>query len=70
MEGWYSRGGKFDRIIANYQNFRERMTILDTPANREYMKQVYNFAERMKMGDHDDNVDALNSAYNMQTMVV
>ena len=70
VEGWYSRGGKFDRIIANYQNFRERMTILDTPANREYMKQTYSFAERMKIGEHDDNIDALNSSYNMQTMVV
>ena len=70
VEGWYSRGNKFDRIIANYQNFRERMTILDTPANREYMKQTYSFAERMKIGEHDDNIDALNSSYNMQTMVV
>lgn len=70
VEGWYSRGGKFDRIIANYQNFRERMTILDTPANREYMKQTYSFAERMRIGEHDDNIDALNSSYNMQTMVV
>lgn len=70
VEGWYSRGGKFDRIIANYQNFRERMTILDTPANREYMKQAYSFAERMRIGEHDDNIDALNSSYNMQTMVV
>ena len=70
VEGWYSRGGKFDRIIANYQNFRERMTILDTPANREFMKQTYSFAERMKIGEHDDNIDALNSSYNMQTMVV
>ena len=69
VEGWYSRGGKFDRIIANYQNFRERMTILDTPANREFMKQTYSFAERMKIGEHDDNIDALNSSYNMQTMV-
>ena len=70
VEGWYSRGNKFDRIIANYQNFRERLRILDTPANREYMKQTYSFAERMKIGDHDDNIDALNSSYNMQTIVV
>ena len=70
VEGWYSKGNKFDRIIANYQNFRERMIILDTPANREYMKQTYSFAERMKIGEHDDNIDALNSSYNMQTMVV
>ena len=70
VEGWYSKGNKFDRIIANYQNFRERVTILDTPANREYMKQTYSFAERMKIGEHDDNIDALNSSYNMQMMVV
>lgn len=70
VEGWYSRGNKFDRIIANYQNFRERLRIWDTPANREYMKQTYSFAERMRIGEHDDNIDALNSSYNMQTMVV
>jgi len=69
VEGWYSRGNKFDRIIANYQNFRERVTILDTPANREYMKQAYSFAERMKIGEHDDNIDAFNSSYVMQTIV-
>ena len=70
VAGWYSHDNKFNRIIANYQNFRERVTILDTEQNREYMKQTYSFAERMKIGEHDDNIDALNSSYNMQTMVV
>jgi len=65
--GWYSRGNKFDRIIANYQNFRERLVLLNTEANRGYMKQVYDFAEKC---EHDDNADALNSSYNLQTMLV
>ena len=68
VRGWCSHEGKFERIIANYQNFRERLVILDTPENREFMKQVYKFAERMKIGEHDDNVDALNTAFNMQMM--
>lgn len=66
VRGWYSRGNKFERIVANYQNFRERVVIVDTPANREYMKQTYDFAEKMPADKHDDNVDALNSSYNMQ----
>ena len=43
--------------------------MLDTEQNREYMKQTYSFAERMKIGEHDDNIDAFNSSYVMQTIV-
>lgn len=68
VRGWCSRESKFERIIANFQNLRERFVILDTPENREYMKQVYKFAEKMPTDEHDDNIDALNTAYNMQTM--
>ena len=66
VAGWYSHGGKADRILANYQNLRENVSILDTEQNRDYMRQTYKFAERMKAGEHDDNIDALNSSYTMQ----
>lgn len=69
VRGWYSRGNKFERIVANYQNFRERVVIVDNAATRDYMKQTYDFAEKMPADKHDDNIDALNSSYNMQIAV-
>lgn len=63
VEGWYSKGNKFQRIVDNYQNLTTNVYILDTPENRAFMEQVYEFAEKC---DHDDNADALNSSYNMQ----
>ena len=63
VEGWYSRGNKYQRIVDNYQNITTRMVVLDTGANRAYLEQVYSFAQKC---EHDDNIDALNSAFNMQ----
>ena len=67
VAGWYSHQGKFERIIANYQNLREKMRIMDTEQNRAFMQQVWDFAEKMSDGLHDDNIDALNSSYTMQS---
>lgn len=61
VAGWYSRGNKFERIVANYQNITTKMFILDTPNNREYMQQVYEFDKHC---EHDDNIDALSSTFN------
>ena len=63
VEGWYSRGNKYQRIVDNYQNITTRLVVWDTPKNRAFLEQVYTFAEKC---EHDDNVDALNSSYNMQ----
>ena len=63
VEGWYSRGNKYQRIVDNYQNLTTQLVILDTPENRAYLEQVYTFAEKC---DHDDNIDAINSSYNLQ----
>lgn len=63
VESWYSRGNKYQRIVDNYQNLTTRLVVLDTKRNRAFLEQVYTFAEKC---DHDDNVDALNSSYNMQ----
>lgn len=63
VEGWYSRGNKYQRIVDNYQNLTTRLFVWDTERNRAFLNQVYTFAEKC---EHDDNVDALNSSYNMQ----
>ena len=63
VEGWYSRGNKYQRIVDNYQNLTTQLVVLDTPENRAFLEQVYAFAEKC---EHDDNVDALNSSFNLQ----
>lgn len=60
VEGWYSRGNKFERIVANYGNIRERVVFSDTPAVRSYCEQIYEFSEKCA---HDDNIDAVVSAF-------
>ena len=63
VEGWYSRGNKYQRIVDNYQNLTTKTIVHDTEANRAFLEQVYTFAEKC---EHDDNVDALNSSFNLQ----
>lgn len=63
VEGWYSRGNKYQRIVDNYQNLTTQLVVLDTPENRSFLEQVYTFAEKC---EHDDNADALNSSFNLQ----
>lgn len=63
VEGWYSRGNKYQRIVDNYQNLTTRLVVWDTTTNNDFLEQVYSFAEKC---EHDDNADALNSSYNLQ----
>ena len=63
VEGWYSRGNKYQRIVDNYQNLTTKTFVHDTEANRAFLEQVYTFAEKC---EHDDNIDALNSSFNLQ----
>ena len=63
VDGWYSRGNKYQRIVDNYQNLTTQMYVLDTEANRAFLEQVYQFAEKC---EHDDNIDAINSSFNLQ----
>lgn len=63
VEYWYSRGNKFERIIGNYQNFVEEVVFVETDHLAPFMSQVYEFDTKC---EHDDNVDALNTSYNIQ----
>lgn len=60
---WYSRGNKYQRIVDNYQNLTTRLVVLSTPENEAFLEQVYAFAQKC---EHDDNIDAINSSYNLQ----
>lgn len=58
----YNNGAnKVDRILANYANITERMRFADTQAVADYLQQVFAFAG--KKSEHDDNIDAINSAW-------
>lgn len=58
IEGWCSRGDKFDRILAQYETIRDRVVFVEQPRLAEYLKQVYEFARRC---EHDDNIDNIAS---------
>lgn len=58
---WWSKGDKFERITANYQDLTQRVVFADTANVREYLGQVYAFDKKC---EHDDNIDAVNSLWN------
>lgn len=57
---WCSRGNKFERIIAHYQEITHKVHFVDSPRLGAFLKQVYEFDKKC---EHDDNIDAVNSAY-------
>lgn len=63
VEMWYSRGNKFERIVANYQNITHDVVFVRNGELPEFIDQVYTFDTRC---EHDDNIDAVNSSYNLQ----
>lgn len=58
VEGWCSRDGKFDRILAQYETIRDRVVFVEQPRLNEYLAQVYEFARKCP---HDDNIDNIAS---------
>lgn len=58
VEGWCSRGDKFERILAQYETIRDRVVFVEQPRLGEYLKQVYEFARKC---EHDDNIDNIAS---------
>ena len=65
VEGWNSRGNKFERIMRNYTELTEHVRFVKTDGMQDFLSQVYEFAERC---EHDDNIDAVNSAWLAQKL--
>lgn len=63
VEGWCSRGNKFDRIIAKYQDITKRTFFVDDARLGGFLEQVYTFAEKC---EHDDNIDAVATSLMIQ----
>lgn len=66
VEGWCSRGDKFDRILAQYQTIRDRVVFVQQPRLAEYLKQVYEFARKC---EHDDNIDNIASVCRLHQFI-
>lgn len=60
IEGWNSRGKKYDRIMRNYMELTEQVVYLRSERIDRFLEQVFEFRERC---EHDDNIDAVNSAW-------
>lgn len=60
VEGWNSRGNKFDRIMRNYTEITEQVVFVGQDKWQPFLSQVYEFGKGCA---HDDNIDAINSAF-------
>lgn len=59
VQGWVSKGNKFERITGNYQGILTQVVWVSTPP--PFLAQVYAFDKKC---EHDDNIDAANSLLN------
>lgn len=66
VEGWCSRGDKFDRILAAYETIRDRVVFVEQPRLPEYLKQCYEFARKCP---HDDNIDNVASVTRLHKFI-
>lgn len=69
VSAWYSRQDKFERIMSNFDVITEKLFILDTLNNRDFVKQIYTFRSPDSKDENgkdvefkDDNIDCLNNA--------
>lgn len=58
-----SRKNKFERIIAHYEDLTRNTHFVDSMQMTKFLEQVYEFSEKC---EHDDNIDAVNSAWMVQ----
>lgn len=66
VEGWCSRGDKFERILAQYETIRDRVVFVEQPRLAEYLTQVYEFARKCP---HDDNIDNVASVCRLHNFI-
>lgn len=63
MHPYTNRDNKHGRIIGNYENICTKVVFNDTPEMAEFLSQVYEYTNKDSAKVHDDNIDAVNSAY-------
>lgn len=60
VDGWNSKGNKYQRIMADYNGITEQVVFVNNERTDGFLLQVFEFGEKC---EHDDNIDAVNSAY-------
>lgn len=63
INSWYSRGNKFERIIAQYGNISDRTKFIQQPNLQICLDQLYDFGQK---SEHDDFADCLASSIMLQ----
>lgn len=63
MRPYTNSENKHGRILGNYESLCTKVVFDDTPRVREYLVQVYEYEGKNSNKTHDDNIDAVNSAY-------
>ena len=66
VEGWCSRGDKFERILAEYETISSRVVFVEQPLLTDYLRQVYEFARKC---EHDDNIDNVASVCRLHKFI-
>lgn len=57
---WHQTKDKFERIVGHYQELTRKTHFVDNARLGAFLQQVYEFAKKC---EHDDNIDAVNSAW-------
>jgi hypothetical protein len=63
IQGWCSKGNKFERIISQYGNITRHTYFLNFPGLQDCLDMIYDFGEKC---DFDDYPDCLASTILMQ----
>ena len=64
MRPYTNTENKHGRILGNYESICSRIVFNDhAPEMGAFLKQVYEYEGKNSSKTHDDNIDAVNSAY-------
>lgn len=66
VQSYYSHDNKFERIVANYGALTKEVVFVRRYNTEKFLAQVYEFGKKC---EHDDNIDCINSAYNVYKFI-
>lgn len=65
VKPYVSTGNKHRRIADNYEHLTNRVVWNETQSIQDYLIQVYAYSGKDEPGGHDDNIDCVNSAFDI-----
>lgn len=66
VQSYYSHENKFERIVANYGALTKEVVFVRRYNTDKFLSQIYEFGKKC---EHDDNIDCINSAYNVYKFI-